>query len=127
MAEEVQYIPCGWSDYNKALVERGRLTLWFNSEDIQKWYDLNDDIIGSGSTLTYSDWAIEVLNTLRFIFNMSLRAVKGFAESLFKLMNINFIVPHYSTLSRRLGGLSIELINTLSPDEPIHLALDSTG
>jgi len=127
MTKEVQYKPCDWCNYNKALLERGRLTLWFDLEDIQKWYASNDNLTGSGSTRTYSDWAIEMLHVFRFIFNMPLRAVAGFAESLFELMKIDLIVPHYSTLCRRLGHLSIELVNTLSRNEAIHLPLDSTG
>lgn len=127
MTKEVKYQPCDWPQYNKYLVERGRLTLWFDLEDIQKWYDLNINIQGQGATRIYSDWAIETLNTMRFILNLPLRATQGFAESLFKLMNIDLNVPHYSTLSRRLEHIPCDLVNTLAPDEPIHLALDSTG
>ena len=127
MAMEVKYRPCNWVDYNKALVERGRLSLWFNSEDLQKWYDLNSNVVRQGATRVYSDWTIAILNTLRFIFNMTLRAIQGFVESLLKLMNIHLKVPHYSTLSRRLETLSCDLGNTLALNEPIHLAIDSTG
>lgn len=127
MAMEVKYRPCNWIDYNKALIERGRLSLWVNSEDLQKWYDLNINVIGRGSTRIYSNWAIAMLNTLRFVFNMTLRATQGFLESLFKLMNVQFKIPHYSTLSRRLANLPFDLGNMLALDEPIHLAIDSTG
>ncbi len=127
MAMEVKYKPCNWSDYNKALVERGRLSLWFNSEDLQNWYDLNNTVVGQGATRVYSDWTITILNTLRFLFNMTLRATQGFVESLLKLMKIRLKVPHYSTLSRRLEKLSCDLSNRLALDEPIHLAIDSTG
>jgi len=44
MAMEVQYKPCDWSEYNKALLERGRLILWFDLDDIQKWYDANTGV-----------------------------------------------------------------------------------
>ena len=67
------------------------------------------------------------VNRMRFILNLPLRATQGFAESLFKLLNIDLNVPHYSTLSRRLEHIPCDLVNTLAPDEPIHLALDSTG
>jgi len=127
VAMEVKYIPCNWEHYNKALIKRGNLSVWIDSEDIQKWYADNINTVGRGSTHIYSDWAIAAINKLRFIFQMPLRMTQGFVESLFKLTHVDLQVPHYSTLSRRLEKLACDLENTLAPDQPIHLALDSTG
>lgn len=42
-------------------------------------------------------------------------------------MGVDLVVPHYCTISRRLESLACALGSRLEIDEPIHLALDSTG
>ena len=35
-----QYRIHNWSDYNAALVDRGRITLWFDEESTDSWFAL---------------------------------------------------------------------------------------
>jgi len=57
-----------WSDYNKALIQRGSLTVWFSEDVIQKWrYDGPKQ---RGAQFYYSDLAIETALTLRLIYDL---------------------------------------------------------
>ncbi len=49
------------------------------------------------------------MGTIQSLFHLAGRQTKGFLESLFALMGIDLEVPDHSTLSRRLGKLSVEL------------------
>ena len=47
-------------------------------------------------------------------------------ESLFTLMGIDVVVPDRSTLSRRIGKLSVEL-PVVPKTKAVHVVVDSTG
>ena len=54
------------------------------------------------------------------------RQTQGLMESLFELMGVELSVPNYSTVSRRLGKLSISL-PIISGQGARHVVVDSTG
>jgi transposase len=56
---------------------------------------------------------------------LPLRQTQGFILSLFKLLNVDLPVPHYSTLSRRARRLQIKL-HSFS-QQPLDLLIDSSG
>jgi hypothetical protein len=62
-----------WTQYSKALVNRGSLTIWFDKESIANWYSENN-AVKRGRPCLYSDLAIECCLTLRAIFKLPLRA-----------------------------------------------------
>lgn len=106
-----------WSEYNKALVNRGNISLLI-SEDVIK----DGHIVPPGKTnqvgrpKEYSDELIKLTLTIRTLFNLALRQTKGYISHLFKLMNLETEVPDYTTLSRRMGKLNLRpyrLINRL--------------
>jgi hypothetical protein len=35
-----QYLIRNWSEYNKALVNRGSLTIWFDEESVSEWHNV---------------------------------------------------------------------------------------
>ncbi|KIC75520.1 IS903 transposase [Neochlamydia sp. EPS4] len=37
MEKKLTYRICNWSEYNKALVQRGSITLWFSDGTIKGW------------------------------------------------------------------------------------------
>ena len=37
-----------WKEYNKALIQRGSITLWFCEESIKKWHDSSNEKGGKG-------------------------------------------------------------------------------
>lgn len=114
-----------WSAYNKALIERGSLTVWIDEEAIALW-EAESDPCKIGRPFVFSDIAIQMLLTLREAYQLNLRATQGFAQSIFQIMNIDLKIPHYSTLSRRGEDLPIEL-GASSAEEPRVILLDSTG
>lgn len=79
-----------------------------------------------GASVLYSDLAIETMATVKAVYRLAGRQCHGFLESIFKLMGIDLPVPDHSTLSRRLGQLSIGL--PIVPREGArHVVIDSTG
>lgn len=124
MTRKVIYKPRSWHDYNKALIQRGSLSLWINEEILDHWGA--PPIKQRGAPRKYSDLAIKTIFELKFLFNLTLRAAQGLFESLFKLLGIDIPVPNYSTLSRRLRRLESEL-KTDNSNEAVSLAIDSSG
>ena len=105
--EKKQYRIRNWRSYNAALKQRGSLTFWIDDEVIAGW--LNDQKSGKrGASNFYSDLAIATMGTLKAVYDLPGRQTQGFLESIFLLMHIELAVPDHSTLSRRLGKLSIE-------------------
>ncbi len=114
-----------WSLYNKSLVNRGQITFWFSADIVKSWYAKRS--LKQGCQQIYSDRAIEVLNTLRFVFGLKLRPTEGFARSLVELMCLDIEIPNYTTLCRGLQKLPVKLQKKLSSKKSLHIVIDSTG
>ncbi len=103
-----QYRLRNWSEYNKALVRRGSLTLWVSDEIITQWCETRRT--GKrGSARTYTDTAIQCMATLEEVYGLPLRATQGLMRSVVKLLGGELSVPDYTTLCRRRKALEIEL------------------
>ena len=114
-----------WSEYNDALVDRGRLTVWISEEAIQNWKAEREP--QQGAQWIFTDRAIETCLQIKMVYGLGLRETEGFVESLFELMGLEDLpVPDYTTLSKRQGDLDIDLL-TSSKTSPVHLVIDSTG
>lgn len=114
-----------WSEYNRALVERGSLTLWVSEDVLQAWH--NHARTGRrGKPATYTDTAILCMATLEEVYCLPLRATQGLTRSVVKLLDVELSVPDYTTLCRRRKSLSIELPRR-KKSEPLHMVVDSTG
>ena len=120
-----------WSAYNRALVQRGDLTVWLSEDALGAWHHTGE--AQHGGQFVYSDLAVETCLTLRAVYRLALRQTQGFVRSLLGLMDAALPVPDYSTLSRRAAALDIALTRATSgpgePDapEPRHIVIDSTG
>ena len=57
----------------------------------------------------YSDAAIQTCLTMKVLFGIALRQTTGFAKSLLQLIDLDWAVPHFSTLSRRQKGLKVNI------------------
>jgi hypothetical protein len=114
-----------WPEYDRALVKRGDLTVWFDEEFVQKHWQ-PDSTGKRGAPMKYSDMAIQVLLVLKATFSLSYRALEGFGRSLMKLMGLEFDIPDHSHMSRRAKGLTVQ-IPRKSRTEPSHIVVDSTG
>ena len=114
-----------WSDYNRALIARGRLTFWFDEDAVAAWQNA-DPPKGPGAPKVYSDTAIKCALVLKSVFHLSLRGTQGFVSSLLELLRLDLPVPDYSTLSRRQSSLATAL--TVGPtSRPWHVVVDATG
>lgn len=113
-----------WKEYNKALIERGSLTLWIDSRSADTWLDCSLPL-RRGRRRTYTDAAILCALTLREVYHLPLRSTQGLVRSILHLMQVELPSAHYSTLSRRARSLSISLHTSAKKIK--HLVIDSTG
>lgn len=114
-----------WSQYNKALVERGSLTIWVSASVLQAWNN-PARTLRRGRPADYSDTAMLCMATLGEVYRLPLRATQGLLRSIVKLLGVELGVPDYTTLCRRRRSLEIELPRRRT-NEPLHLVVDSTG
>jgi len=122
---QTRYKVTNWTDYNKALINRGSLTIWFSEEVIKVW--LKAERTGRrGHPLKYADTAIECMLILKGVFRLPLRQTQGIIGSLMNLIGIKLPVPHYTTLCRRMPGITVTLPRTRKK-EGLHLVVDATG
>jgi hypothetical protein len=120
-----QYRIRNWSQYNKALVNRGSLTLFFDQQAIDSW--LNHSKTGNrGRTRTYADTCIMSMLLLKAVYHLPQRSTQGLVASLMELMGLDLPVPHHCILSRRSRGLEVELPRQ-SSKKAIYVVVDSTG
>ena len=112
-----------WSEYEKALVQRGSITFWLPDNIEQTWLYVGEK--QRGSQFDYSDKAIEIMLTIKEVFHLTNRGVEGFVRSLFQMMNIDLPVPDHSTLSKRGKTLNVKLPKKANGS--LNLVLDSTG
>ena len=80
-----------WSEYDKALVERGSITIWL-SEDFEKVWCYRGPT-QAGGQYDYSERAIEIMLSVKNVFHLSNRAAEGFVCSLFELLGVQLPVP----------------------------------
>jgi len=117
-----RYKSTNWSAYNSAVKQRGSLTIWFDPE--MTW---TPQPSGSrGRQQSFSDAAIQTRLTLKVLFGLPLRQTTGFVESLLRLVGLDWTVPDFRTLSRRLKTLNVRLPYRGSTG-PLNLLIDSTG
>lgn len=112
------------SAYNRALIGRGRITLWLSEEALAAWRYAGP--AQRGASFYYSDLAIETSLTLGKLFHMSLRQTQGFVQSVLEMMHTDLPTPTYSTLSRRQEALQIAL-PVKAKGEPLQVVADSSG
>ena len=114
-----------WSEYNKGLKQRGSLTFWVSPEVIANW-EVKEKSGKPGASATYTNQTIVTMVSLKSVFGLPGRALCGFVESIFKLMQLALSVPDHTTISRRLKRLEVKL-----PVKPTsgkrHVVIDSTG
>ena len=113
-----------WAEYDRALVQRGDITLWFSPDAADSWTPGPPG--KRGGQRKFSDQAIETALVLRLVFNLPLRQAEGFLRSVLSLMALDLEAPDHTTLSRRSRCLDVKLDRVVSSN-PIHLIVDSTG
>lgn len=71
-----------WPTYSKALINRGSLTFWLDSEAIHAWYESATPSL-RGRPQRYSELAITTVLVIKRAFRLTLRAALGFIDSIF--------------------------------------------
>lgn len=122
---ETKYRIRNWSEYNKALVQRGSINLWFSEESIEKWHFCKPDG-KKGRPLFYSNDAILCALIIRTVFHLPLRALQGFLLSMVILLGLAIKIPSYTQISRRSKDLG-KVLKKLSNRRPSDIVFDSTG
>jgi hypothetical protein len=126
MQTELTYRIRNWSEYNRALIQRGSITIWIDEKAVKNWFS-SYHTCRAGRPATYSDEAILMMLILREVYKRSLRNLQGFVESLFHIMGLNLPVPSYSQISRRAKTLH-KRVNRLTQGKKVHhIIFDSTG
>lgn len=119
------YRVTNWAEYDRALVNRGNLTIWFDEPSIaESWTPPRP--VGRGKPGLYSDVAIQTCLTLKTLFRLPYRATEGLLKSLMRLCALNLPVPDHTHMSRRAAALEVK-----RPRRPrkggTHVVVDSTG
>src|SRR4030043_1754852 len=96
-----------WSEYDRALVNRGSITIWIDEDALKRWQ--YEGPTQRGAQFTHSDEAIECMLMVKEVYHLTNREAEGFIRSLFKEFKIGFDVPDHSTLSRRGRTIHVRL------------------
>ncbi len=121
-----RYRVTNWPEYDRALQQRGSLTVWVTPEALAVWHPPRTG--RRGRSRTYSDVAIETGHLLRLAFGRPWRQTEGLLRSLATLLGVGIGVPDHTTFSRRSPGLA--LANSLAHAQrtgPVHVVIDATG
>jgi IS5 family transposase len=121
---KTKYRVGNWAEYDRALAQRGDITLWISADATKTWKPAPSG--KRGGQRKFSDHAIEAALILRLVFKLPLRQAEGFLRSVLSLMDVDLEAPDHTTLSRRSQHLDVAL-NLAPVNEPIHLIVDSTG
>ena len=115
---------CNWSQYNKALENRGSINFWISPDAIKKWGAKAS--LKPGRPFKFSDDAILTLLILKFVYHLPFRQLTGFAKSLIVLLQLSVEIPHYSCINKRMKKLQIPA-HILSKQGITDIVFDTSG
>ena len=72
---KTKYRVSNWSEYDRALVQRGNITLWISEDAVASWKPAPKG--RRGAQRKFSDHAIETALMLRLVFNLPLPQAEG--------------------------------------------------
>jgi len=121
-----RYQVANWPDYDRALQQRGSLTVWVMPETLAAWHPPHTG--GRGRPRDYSDVAIETGHLLRLAFGQPWRQTEGLLRSITVLLGLSVGVPDHTTFSRRSPGLVLAtVLAQAQASGPVHVVIDATG
>lgn len=121
-----RYKVTNWPDYDRALQQRGSLTVWVTPEALAAWHPLHTG--QRGRPRDHSDVAIETGHLLRLAFGRPWRQTEGLLRSITVLLGIDVGVPDHTTFSRRSPGLALAMsLAQAQASGPVHVVIDATG
>ena len=101
------YRVSNWAEYDRTLVQRGDITLWFSPDATDTWTPGPSG--KRGGQRKFSDQAIEMALVLRLVFNLPLRQAEGFLRSVLSLMALDLVAPDHTTVFRRSQQVDVGL------------------
>ena len=113
-----------WTQYNKQLVNRGKIHFWASPKALKNWQAKK--LKKNGRPFVYSNELIKAISYLRFKFRISLRETEGLFSSFVAAMRKQLRVPCYTQVCRRMKTLCLptELLNKRDVTD---IVLDTTG
>jgi hypothetical protein len=111
-----------WPQYNKDLVDRGKLHFWIKKNTPWKAPKGKKN----GHPFVYAEEAIKAMLYIRFKFHLSLRELQGFFMSLMEISRKNEKVPCYTQVCRRMKTLLLPK-KLLEKRGVTDIVLDTTG
>src|ERR687885_1609999 len=115
-----------WPAYDRALQQRGSLTVGVTPEAIAAWQPPRTG--KRGRPRSYSDVAIETGHLLRLAFGRPWRQTEGLLRSLTTLLGVSLSAPDHTTFSRRSPGLALATaLARAQAGGPVHVVIDATG
>jgi hypothetical protein len=121
---KARYRVTNWPAYDRGLVRRGSLTVWFSPEAIDARAPGKNG--RRGGQRRYSDVAVQTALHLRLLLGLPWRKTEGLLRSLVELVGLDLDVPDHTTLSRRAKHLATDLFRSGS-SRSIHLIVDASG
>ena len=113
-----------WKQYNKHLVNRGKINFWIKSEVFARISPKSCK--KNGHPFVYSDELIKTICYIRFKFHLSLRETEGFFRSMIEIQNWLHRVPCYTQICRRMKTLQLPK-ELLEKHNVTDIVLDTTG
>jgi len=125
MAKKQTYRIRNWAEYNKSLIQRGDITVWFSDDAREKW--MAKATGARGRPQIYSDEAILCALMVKVVYHKPLRALVGFLRSLLLLLGVCLPIPSYTQICRRATRLG-QKVKRLSKGRRItDIVIDSSG
>ncbi|MEZ9906704.1 transposase, partial [Vibrio breoganii] len=112
-----------WAEYNKALCKRGSVGYWIDDSAVDVWR-CKTHHRKRGRGFKYSDTAIESALMMKGIFSLPLRALQGFIDSIFELMEVPLTSLDYTCISKRSKTVQVKYRNR-SRGAIRHIAIES--
>jgi hypothetical protein len=120
-----RYQVTNWPEYDRALQQRGSLTVWVTPEALAAWHPPKTG--RRGRSPQYADIAIETGHLLRLAFGRPWRQTEGLLRSL-TLLGLSIGIPDHTTFSRRSPGLALaSALAQAQRTGPVHVVIDATG
>ena len=126
MSKKHRYKIRNWNAYNRALINRGSLTLWIDEEAAHTQWCNTEKNGRRGRDLTSSDGAIQCGLTLKVLYRLPLRATQGLVASLLEWMGLDLPTPSYTQICRRQAPLT-GAVPRRKAERARHIVIDSTG
>jgi len=119
-----------WSAYNQSLVKRGNISIYLDEAIAQRAFAPPSHRHHVGHPQVYADALIELIVTLKIVCRQPFRQSIGLTAGMLRLTNVKWDLPDYSTVSRRMSKLEIDLLERyryLREERNLVLLLDSSG